>query len=236
MLAPILNLLFPPQCLICNGSVAANGTLCLPCWQQVRFITDPMCACCGAPFDYALGPEAICGECMREHPVYARGRAVFRYDEHSRALVTKLKYADQAQLAAIYGKWLANFGKTLATASDVIVPVPLHYWRFLGRRYNQSALLAYAMAKQCGLPVLPDGLKRTRKTLPQPGLTRKQRQDNVRGAFAVSQKHIAKIKGKSVLLIDDVMTTSATIDQCSKVLLKAGAAQVYVLTLARKAG
>ena len=236
MLNYFLNFLFPPQCLICNDRVAANGTLCLTCWHNVRFITDPYCACCGQPFDYAIGKDALCGECLRERPPYARARAVFRYNEHSRALVLKLKYADQAHLAAVYGTWLANFGKDLVGVSDVIVPVPLHYWRFISRRFNQSALLARALQKQCALPVLPDGLQRIRRTKPQPGLTRKQRKDNVKGAFIVSPRHAAAIKGKTILLIDDVMTTSATINQCAQVLLDSGAMQVNVLTLAKKAG
>jgi len=232
----LLDFLFPPQCLNCNQPVAAHGTLCLACWQQVQFITDPYCQCCGNPFDFALGTEALCGECLRERPPYARARAVFRYDEHSRALVTRLKYADQTQLASVYGTWLARFGKDLVAASDVIVPVPLHYWRFVGRRYNQSALLANALHKNSGLPMLPDGLKRIRPTRPQPGLTRRQRQENVKGAFAVHRKRAGVLKNKSVLLIDDVMTTSATVSQCAQTLLKAGAMQVNVLTLARKAG
>ena len=178
----------------------------------------------------------MCGNCLRERPPYAKARAVFRYDEYSRALILKLKYADQSQLAAVYGTWLANFGKEVIATSDIIVPVPLHYWRFIGRRYNQSALLAYALKKHCNLPVLPDALKRTRATKPQPGLTRKQRQENVKGAFAVHPRHVAAIKGKTILLIDDVMTTSATIEQCTNVLLAAGAMHVNVLTLARKAG
>ena len=234
MFANLLDFLFPPQCLSCNAPVAAQGTLCLGCWQQVRFITDPCCQCCGLPFDFALGEQALCGECLRQRPSYARARAVFRYDEHSRALVTKLKYADQTQLAAVYGTWLANFGKELVTASDVIVPVPLHYWRFIGRRYNQSALLAQALHKKSGLPVIPDGLKRLRHTQPQPGLTYRQRQDNVKGAFAAHPKHIHTLKGRSVLLVDDVMTTSATAGECARALLKGGALSVNVLTLARK--
>ena len=235
MLSHLLNFLFPPQCLICSASVAATGTLCLDCWQQVQFIAEPYCECCGLPFDYALGKGALCGECLRERPVYGRARAIFRYNEHSKALVLKLRYADQLHLAAVYGTWLGNFGKEVVAVSDVIIPVPLHYWRFIGRRYNQAALLAGALKKHSGLPVLPDGLKRIRPTQPQPGLTRKQRQDNVKGAFAVHPRHGTAIKGKNILLIDDVMTTSATINQCVKVLLKAGAMQVNVLTLAKKA-
>lgn len=234
MLARALDIVFPPQCLNCHTLVPTHGTLCLSCWQQLRFITDPYCHCCGLPFDFALGKDALCAECMRDLPPFAQGRAVFRYDEASRALVTRLKYTDQTQLAAVYGIWLAKFGKELVERCDVIVPVPLHYWRFVGRRYNQSALLAQALARHCALPVIPDGLKRIRATRPQPGLTQKQRQDNVRGAFAVHPKHVGALRGKNILLIDDVMTTSATVSQCAKTLIKSGALQVNVLTLARK--
>jgi len=236
MLTPLLDLIFPPQCLNCAARVGTHGALCLTCWQQIRFITDPYCQCCGHPFDFALGNDALCGGCMRERPLFGRARAVFRYDEHSRALVTKLKYADQTQLATIYGAWLARFGKELVEASDLIVPVPLHYWRFIGRRYNQSALLASALRKHTALPMLPDALKRTRPTPPQTGLTWHQRRDNVKGAFAVHPRHVSALKGKTILLIDDVMTTSATLTHCTKTLLDGGAMQVNVLTLARAGG
>ncbi len=235
MLAPLLNLLFPPQCLVCLLTVATHGTLCPECWGKVGFIADPYCECCGHPFDYSLGKGALCAGCMQAPPAFAKARSVFRYDDASRALVTKLKYADQIHLSAIYGAWLARFGKELAQESDVIVPVPLHYWRFVGRRYNQSASMAYSMQKHCALPVIPDAVKRTRRTKPQPGLTRRQRKENVRGAFLVPARSAARLKNKRVLLIDDVMTTHATIGECAKALLKAGAAQVNVLTLARKA-
>jgi ComF family protein len=230
----LVDFFFPPQCLSCNSVVPAQGALCLPCWQLVQFITDPYCQCCGQPFDFAIGDQALCGACLRERPLFSRARAVFRYDEHSRALVTKLKYADQTQLASIYGAWLSRFGKELVAASEVIVPVPLHYWRFIGRRYNQSALLAHGLHKKSGLPFIPDGLKRIRATEPQPGLTHRQRHDNVKGAFSAHPKRTAALKGRSVLLVDDVMTTGATLSECAKALLKAGAAQVNVLTLARK--
>ncbi len=232
---PLLNLLFPPQCPICDTLVSDHGALCLACWQQVHFITEPFCACCGLPFEYSLGENALCGECLRERPPFSRARACVRYDEHSKRLVLSLKYHDQAYLARIFGSWLAKAGGELIRASDIIIPVPLHYWRFVSRRYNQSALLAQALAKTCGLPHLPDGLLRTRKTLSQTGLSRAQRENNVRGAFAANPKHLATLKGKSVLLMDDVFTTGATIEACTKALLKAGASSVNVLTLARTA-
>lgn len=233
MLARALNIVFPPQCLSCDALVPNHGTLCLECWQQVEFITDPCCACCGYPFEFTMGPGTLCGDCLREQPVYARARAAFRYNEASRRLVLKLKFQDQTLLAKIFAGWLASAGRELIAASDVIVPVPLHYWRFIGRRYNQSVLLAQALSPLCGLPTIPDALKRIRYTPPQAGLTRAQRLDNVKGVFSVNARHIPAIKGNSVLLIDDVMTTGATLQQCTKALIKAGASQVNVLTLSR---
>lgn len=233
MLSRLLNLLFPPQCLNCDGRVPTHGTLCLPCWQQVQFISEPMCECCGLPFDYDIGEFALCAVCLNERPLYGRARAAFRYDDHSHKLITRFKYSDQTQLAKIYGVWLAKVGAELIAQTDIIIPVPLHYWRFVHRRFNQSALLAHSLARQTGIKHMPDALQRNRSTSAQTGLSKKQRKDNVKGAFSVNKHYISALKGKNILLIDDVMTTGSTIEQCTKTLLKAGAMQVNVLTLAR---
>lgn len=234
VLAPVLNLLFPPTCLSCPQPVAQHGGLCPTCWDGIRFISAPHCACCGYPFEYALAHTSQCGRCLTTPPPYTAARAVLHYDERSRRLITQLKYADQGHLAPTYGAWLANAGHALISQSQLIIPVPLHYRRFLQRRYNQSSLLAYALARHCSLPVLPDGLTRTRHTQPQASLNRREREKNVRNAFAVTPRHAAAIEGRSILLIDDVMTTAATIHACTRALLKGGAQRVQVLTLARK--
>lgn len=234
MRAALLNFFFPPQCLICHGRVGAQGALCTECWGKIRFISAPLCAQCGLAFDFSAGDGALCGECLQETPPFVKARAVFRYDEHSRALVTQLKYADQAHLAQAFGAWLFTHGREMVEASEVVVPVPLHYWRFVGRRYNQSALLAYALSKHCGISVLPDGLTRVRPTKPQASLSRAQRLDNVKNAFVMTQRHRGRLQGKAVLLVDDVQTTSATISECAQALLKGGAGSVRVLTLSRK--
>lgn len=233
MLARALDALFPPQCLNCEALVPEHGALCLECWRNIPFITDPMCDCCGQPFAYNIAEGAHCGECLKERPPYAKARAVFVYGDQSKQLVTKLKYNDQLYLASIYGAWLAKAGKELVAESDVIIPVPLSWRRFVGRRYNQAALLAGALSKKTGLPVAPDALRRVRHTPPQTGLSRKQRKDNVRGAFQINPRHAATLKGKRALLIDDVLTTGATLSGCTQILLKSGVAAVRALTLAR---
>jgi len=239
MLRFIFNLLFPPECLICKVRVTAHGTLCLSCWQSVRFITEPMCGCCGLPFDYEMGNAAtggnsnLCAECLHTRPLYGRARAAFCYDENSRRLITRFKYSDQTQLAKIYGQWLTRAGGELLAQTDIIVPVPLHYFRFVARRFNQSSLLAWEISKNTGIKHLPCAIKRTRHTKQQTGLSKSQRAVNVKNAFSIRPRYAAQIKGRNILLVDDVITTGSTIKQCVKALLKAGATQVNVLTLAR---
>lgn len=233
MITRLLNLLFPPQCINCDTRVPMHGTLCIPCWQKIQFISDPMCHCCGLPFDYEIGNEALCGACLFERPPYAKARAAFRYDEHSKRLVTRFKYSDQTHLAHVYSAWLAKAAGEMIMQTDIIIPVPLHYFRFVNRRFNQSALLAHALSKKTKIKHMQSILKRKRNTISQTGLTRKQREKNVKGAFSMSSRAKKIIKGKNILLVDDVMTTGSTIEQCAKILLKGGAMQVNVLTLAR---
>jgi ComF family protein len=229
----LLNIFFPPQCLNCDIRVPTHGTLCIPCWQKIQFISEPMCHCCGFPFEYDIGNEALCGACLFERPSYAHARAAFRYDEHSSKLVTRFKYSDHTHLARVYSVWLAKAAGELLAQSDIIIPVPLHYFRFVHRRFNQSALLAHALSKKTNIKHRPDIIKRKRNTASQTGLTRSQREKNVKGAFSISERGKRIIKGKKILLVDDVMTTGSTIEQCAKSLIKAGAMQVNVLTLAR---
>lgn len=234
MLSTALNLLFPPRCLTCEEAVSAHGTLCAQCWSGITFLSGPCCGACGLPFDFDMGEGALCAECLHRRPVFSRARAALRYDDASRRLIMELKYQDETQLARIFGPWMASAGRDMAAACDIIVPVPLHYWRFVKRRYNQAALLAQALAKPAGLPVLPDALLRTRATPQQAGLSKRERERNMRGAFRVNPRYAERLRGKSVLLIDDVFTTGATLSACTRSLLAAQAASVSVLTLARR--
>jgi ComF family protein len=228
-----LNALLPPRCLGCGTAVARTAALCASCWKGVQFLDPPLCALCGFPLEYDLGPEALCGACAREPPGFDRARAVMRYDEGSRRLVLGFKHADRTEGAAAYGAWLARAGAELAAEADVIAPVPLHWIRLFARRFNQAALLAQALGRETGLQVVPDLLQRRRHTPSQGRLSVTQRRQNVAGAFAVKDSHAALLRDRRVLLVDDVLTTGATAAACAGALRRGGARAVDVLVLAR---
>lgn len=229
----VLDLVFPPQCLRCRAMTERAGALCAECWGAVTFIGRPYCERCGLPFDYDLGAGALCGACVRTPPAYAKARAVLVYDDTSRDLVLAFKHADRTDAAPTYGTWLARAGGELMEGTDLVLPVPLHWTRLFGRRFNQAALLAQVLGRECGLAVAPDLLRRRRRTPSQGRLSPAQRRRNMEGAFAVPARGRAGLRGKRLLLVDDVLTTGATANACARVLRRAGAESVSVLTLAR---
>ncbi len=199
----------------------------------MQFITPPMCGACGLPLSYAPAEGMLCGTCLENRPLFSAARAVFRFDDHSKTLIHQLKFQDELYLAKTFAVWLARAGAELVARSDVIVPVPLHRRRLVARRYNQSAQLAYALGRHCDLPCMMDGLIKLRHTVPQSGLTRKERETNVRRAFGVNPARQTALAGKTVLLVDDVLTTGATANACAAVLQAADVCSTQVLTLAR---
>jgi ComF family protein len=202
-------------------------------------ISPPMCRQCGLPLAAATGVSGLpefdltCGRCLVDPPAFARARSVFAYDEVARQLVGDLKYRDRLEGRASFGIWLARAAAELAAQAGLIVPVPLHYARLVRRRYNQAAILAQALAERTGRPLGVDALVRQRLTKSQTGLTLEERARNMRGAFAVRSKWQPAVKDAQILLVDDVMTTGATANACAKALLRAGAHEVTVVTLAR---
>lgn len=228
-----LDLVLPPLCLSCKAVVAEPGSLCAQCWSKITFLAPPHCAACGHPLEIDLGPDALCGACVEDPFPFRRARAVFRYDDASKSLILRFKHADRLEGAHAFARWMARAGAQLIEQADMIVPVPLHRWRLWSRRYNQAAILALGLGEQARRPVETGVLTRPRKTPPQGRLGRADRARNVRGAFAVPDAARAKIQGKSILLVDDVMTTGATLATCTDALKRAGAAHVDVLTLAR---
>jgi ComF family protein len=230
-----LNWLLPPRCLGCGEDVARAGALCSTCWQQINFVAPPHCVCCGRPFEFAADPDSRCGPCLADPPPFSRARTVMQYDDASRGMLLAFKHGDRTDAADGFARWLGRAGAELLTGpgEPLLVPVPLHRWRLFARRYNQSALLALALARQSGLTAVPDLLVRRRSTPSQGGLSRSGRARNVAGAFTIRPRHRSTVTGRRIVLVDDVLTTGATVRECTRVLLHAGAIQVDVLTLAR---
>jgi ComF family protein len=233
----VVDALLPPLCLGCHAIVDTPGSLCAPCWAKVSWLAPPLCSCCGLPFEFDPGigaPDDLrCAACLRDAPAFARARAVFRYDEASRNLILAFKHADRIHAAPAFGQWLARAGGELLQTADIVAPVPLHWLRLAWRRYNQAALIARAAADAAGRRCVPDLLVRQRRTPSQGELGRAERRRNVRRAFAVHPRYVATVAGTRILLVDDVFTTGATVEECARTLLAAGAAAVDVLTLAR---
>jgi ComF family protein len=232
-----LDAILPPQCLACAAAIDEPRKLCAACWSKITWLAAPLCQHCGVPFEFdpqsGAADTLLCGACLRDPPAFARARAVFRYDDAGRGLILGFKHGDRLHAAPAYGQWLARAGAELLQEADLVVPVPLHWTRLAWRRYNQSALLANAVARTARRHSVPDLLVRTRRTPQQGDMGRAARQRNVRRAFRVAPRHTALLPGKRIVLVDDVLTTGATAEECVRALLEAGAASVDLLTLAR---
>jgi len=181
------------------------------------------------------GEQTLCAGCMQHAPVYDKARSALNYDASSRKFVTRIKYADRTDMIPFASRLMAQAGHELWNDAELIIPVPLHWRRLITRRYNQAFLLGKELSKLTNVPLLADGLKRVRHTPAQTSLDWKHRQKNVKDAFGINAKHADDISGKTVILVDDVMTTGATLRACVKLLKKAKASRVYVMTLARRA-
>ncbi len=227
-----LDFLLPPLCLACTKPVSSPGAICPRCWTGMDFITRPYCERLGTPFETDLGAGILSLKAIAEPPVFGRARAVARYDGTSRFLVHRLKYSDRLDLADAMGGLMARSGAEVLDGADVLVPVPLHVRRLLGRRFNQAGELAKAVARQSQVPVRCDVLVRRKPTRSQVGLSLTERARNVTGAFAVLENRRADVQGRRVVLVDDVMTTGSTLNAASRVLKRSGAASVDVLVFA----
>lgn len=228
-----VDFVYPPCCPGCQVLLGRHAGICARCWASLRFIERPYCEVLGVPFSHDLGSGILCADAIANPPPFGRLRSAVVHDGLARTLVHNLKYRDRTDLAPMMAGWMIRAADGLAEECDLIMPVPLHRYRLLARKFNQACELARAVARQSGKPLALGALKRTRRTRQQIGLGANARLDNVRGAFSVTEAGRETLFGKRVLLIDDVYTTGATVSAATRALTRGGAAQVGVLTFAR---
>jgi len=233
LLAPlrmIADAALPPRCPGCGVVVPDDSRFCAGCWMSLRFLGPPHCAACGTPFVFDRGDGALCGTCIATPPRHAGVRAAVAYGATARAVALRLKYGGRIHLARLMA---GHMQRLLPENADLLVPVPLHRWRLWSRGFNQAALIAQAVGRAAGKPVDVTALIRTRSTPPLKGLGRRERAKAVRGAFAVRPSDRERLHGRRIVLVDDVYTSGATADACTRALLAAGATSVTILCWAR---
>jgi ComF family protein len=233
MLGRLADLLLPPVCISCRTRIGSHGLLCGACFANIDFIAPPLCARLGVPLPYEAGEPSLSAAAIASPPVYDRARAAARYSDTTRELIQSFKYRDRQEGLPLFARWLTKAGAELLADAELIVPVPLYPSRLWWRRFNQSAMLALGVGRLTGIAVDCFVLRRVRRTASQVGLTADQRRRNVAGAFRVDRTRAIRVRGKKIVVVDDVITTGATAEACARVLKRAGAARVDILALAR---
>ena len=234
LIKKFIDLILPPRCLICGKIIGADNALCPECFNNLTFITKPYCQHCGRPLSFTnLDKDLYCPKCLtKKDTAFYLCRSAIQYDEYSKKLILDFKFADHLENRYLLTQWLCLAGKDIfETHPDIILPVPLHYSRLFWRKYNQSAILARELSKKTNISARYDILKKYRYTKPQVICSGKQRRKNIKDAFIVTKPDF--VKGKNIVLLDDVYTTGSTLKECAKILKKAGAKNISALTVAR---
>lgn len=227
------HFILPPRCLACDELVAEQGGLCATCWKDMPFIERPFCDRTGKPMAFDLGETIISAEAIANPPIYRKMRAPTRYDGTARKLILSFKFHDRLDLTPHLTRHMVRAGDDLLKTADIIIPVPLHRKRLFDRRFNQSAELAKELSTRTGIPCALEALHRIRPTKQQTSLEMSERHQNVRGAFRVPRDQAIHVHGRRILLIDDVVTTGATINACTRALLREKAVHVDVIAFAK---
>ena len=225
------NALAPAVCLSCHDRISAHDALCAGCWQQVSFITPPLCDRLGLPLPFGGEGQLISAAAAADPPPYDRARAAAVFDGVVRELIHGFKYADRHEPRRLLARWMAGAGAELLADADLIIPVPMTRWRLIRRQFNQAALLAREVSRLSGVRFEPSLLRKIRTTPTQVGSTARQRAENVAGAFAIPQRARHRVAGAAIILVD-VITTGATVSACARVLRAAGARRIDVLAAA----
>ncbi|MFD1913586.1 ComF family protein [Halodurantibacterium flavum] len=235
----VLQAIFPAECLSCRAHIArgpgSGPGLCGACWRDTAFVAGLCCDHCGVQLPGQEAQATLCDDCLSTPRPWARGRAVMTYGGVGRRLILALKHGDRLNIARPAGMWMARAAAPILLPDMVVAPVPLHWTRLLRRRYNQSALLSRALAREAGLDHCPDLLLRRRRTSSQDGKGRAERAENLAGAITAHPRRTVRMQGRNVLLVDDVMTSGATLAEAARACLEAGAAGVRIVVLARVA-
>lgn len=236
MLMQAVDVILPPRCPITGDIVDAQGMVSAGAWAGLQFVADPICSACGIPFDFdddETSGHGKCLACLEYPPPFTRARAPLIYNDTSRDLILGFKHGDKTHIVQSFTPWLLRSGAQMLSEADYLIPVPLHRIRLLMRRYNQAALITGVLSKATDIPHLPLALTRVRSTKSQGHLKTDERAKNVSKAFEASPKYADILKGKTVILIDDVYTTGATAKECAETLKSVGVKEVNVLTFAR---
>ena len=228
----LLDVIYPPRCLTCTEPTEQGANLCADCWADTTFITGAICDICGTPLLGEADGQIKCDGCIAHRPAWDTGRAAVIYAGGGRRAVLSLKHGDRLDMAKPLAEWMVRSAEDLLQRADAIVPVPLHWRRLFKRKFNQSVELSWHLSKISGTPCIPDLLVRDKFTASQDGLTREERHENQRGVFLV---HKRREIPKNILLVDDVMTTGATLSACAETLRAVGAERIDALVLARVA-
>lgn len=222
----------PPLCLNCRVPLGGHDAICSACWRDIRFIVAPLCDRLGIPLPFDTGGRLISAAAAADPPDWDRARAVAQFGPVIRDLIHGFKYNDRHDARRLFGRWLAGAGNELLREADVIVPVPLHRWRLVTRKFNQAQLLASEVSALCGVPVDPFILERVKLTAAQVGLSEAERRRNLSGAIRLAKGAGSRVEGSKIVLVDDVITTGSTAAACARVLRRAGAQSIDVLALA----
>ena len=229
-----INFLFPPKCIICKNYLIDGNSLCHNCLKKFTFISSPMCNCCGYPFEMKVRENKksyTCPTCIKKGYKFDKCRSAVIYNDFSKQIILPFKHNDATHFADLISNIMINAGSKLIQDADFLIPVPIHFTRLLKRKYNQSSLICNIISKAYNKEVLYSALKRKTATISQGHLSKKSRENNLKNVFKVNNANL--IKDKTILLIDDVFTTGATVNECAKTLKLAGVKKVYVLTFAR---